>query len=81
MDRKAPKWMNRDFKPGFMVKLHLKDMKLALEAARELGVALPVSEKTTAMLQQLQDEGCGDEDNGALVKVLEKLAGVEVRQV
>ncbi len=80
LDFKVPKIVNRDFKPGFMVKLHLKDLKLALDAGRELGVALPVTEKVCAMLQQLVDEGKGDDDNCSLVRVIEKLSGIEVKK-
>jgi len=80
LDMKVPKIVNRDFKPGFMVKLHLKDLKLALDAGKELGVALPVTEKVCAMLQELFDAGLGNDDNCSLVKVIEKLSGIEVKK-
>jgi 2-hydroxy-3-oxopropionate reductase len=80
LDHKAPMMWSRDFNPGFRVRLHLKDLNLALEAGEELNVPLPVTRQVRDMLQQLVDEGHGDEDNGALVKVIEKLAGVKVRR-
>lgn len=80
LDKKAPMMWSRDFHPGFKVRLHLKDLNLALEAADGLGVKLPVTLQVRDMLQQLVDEGHGDEDNGALVKVLEKMAGVMVHR-
>lgn len=81
MDLKVPKIVKRDFEPGFKIKLHVKDLRLALDAGREIGAPLPITEKVCAMLEQLEAEGHGEEDNGALVKALEKLAGVEVRSV
>ena len=81
LDAKIPKIVVRDFAPGFMVKLHLKDLNLALDAGKELGVPLPVTKMVRDMLQELNDEGRGDEDNGALVKVIEKLASTEVRRI
>ncbi len=81
MDLKVPKIVKRDFEPGFKIKLHVKDLRLALDAGREIGAPLPITEKVCAMFEELNAEGHGEEDNGALVKVLEKLAGVEVRRV
>lgn len=80
LDQKVPKYVARDFEPGFMCKLHLKDLDLALAAAKELGVPLPVTEQVREMFSQLVDDGHGDADNGAIVKVLERLAGTEVRK-
>lgn len=81
MDAKVPKIVVRDFTPGFMVKLHLKDLNLALDAAKSLGVELPVTEIVQSMLKKLNDEGHGNEDNGALVKVLEESAQTEVKRI
>lgn len=81
MDMKVPKIVVRDFKPGFMVKLHLKDLNLALDAGEQLGVPLPVTKIVREMLKELNDTGHGDEDNGALVKVLEHGAQTEVHRV
>lgn len=80
LDHKAPMMWSRDFHPGFRVRLHLKDLNLALEAADDLDVDLPVTQRVRDMLQKLVDDGRGDEDNGALVKVLEELADVKVHR-
>jgi len=67
--------VERTFAPGFRIELHQKDLNLALEGARTLGVALP----NTAMTQQLFSacvaNGGGQEDHSALVKALEAMAG------
>ncbi len=79
LDHKVPKIVERDFRPGFMVKLHLKDLDLALESAREMGIRLPITEQVREMLKQLHDAGHGNDDNCSLVKIIEKMAGIEVR--
>lgn len=81
LDHKVPMIAERNFEPGFKVKLHLKDLNLAIEAAEELGVALPVAEMVRDMLAELVETGHGEEDNGALVKIIEKMAGIEVKKL
>ncbi|OJX47961.1 2-hydroxy-3-oxopropionate reductase [Devosia sp. 66-22] len=70
--------ITRSFAPGFRIELHQKDLNLALEGARSLGVALP----NTAMTQQLFNactaNGGQMEDHSALVRALERMAGQEV---
>jgi len=66
--------IKRTFEPGFRVRLHQKDLNLALESARAMGVSLP----NTAMAQELFNAiaagGGSDLDHSALVMALEKLA-------
>ncbi|PYG61201.1 2-hydroxy-3-oxopropionate reductase [Rhizobium sp. UGM030330-04] len=63
------------FGPGFRMRLHRKDMTLAVDAARALDLALP----NTAMVQQLMNAaiagGDGDQDHSALIRTLERIAG------
>jgi 2-hydroxy-3-oxopropionate reductase len=66
--------IKRTFAPGFRIELHRKDLNLALEGARALGVTLP----NTAMTQQLFNACDGKEDHSALVRALETLADHEV---
>ena len=63
--------INRIFEPGFRIELHQKDLKLALESARELGLCLP----NTAATQELLNVSDKSLDHSALVLALEKLAG------
>lgn len=74
----APKILRRDFSPGFMVKLQQKDLKLVLEAADKLSLALPGTALTHQLYQAIEARGLGAEGNHALVKALEALAGIEV---
>ncbi len=76
----APKLIKRDFSPGFMVKLQQKDLRLVLDAARELHLPLPGTALTHQLYQAVETRGAGNEGNHALVKALEALAGIEVKK-
>lgn len=67
--------INRTFDPGFRIELHQKDLKLALEGARELALCLP----NTASVQELFNASDKSLDHSALVKALEKLGGHSIR--
>ena len=70
--------IKRTFQPGFRIRLHQKDLNLALESARNMGLSLP----NTAMAQELFNAvaaaGGADLDHSALVQALEKLANHQV---
>ncbi len=74
MDAKTSNFLEHDFDPGFRVELHHKDLGIALEAAREYGVPLPVTALVDQMLQRLQIAGRGDRDHSALLTVVEEAA-------
>lgn len=66
--------INRTFKPGFRIALHQKDLNLALQGARALGVALPGTAQAAQMMQSCAAHGAADLDHSALVQALERLA-------
>lgn len=68
----------RTFDPGFRIELHQKDLNLALEGAKALGVALPNTSATQQLFNSCAGNGGGEEDHSALVKALERMAGHEV---
>jgi 2-hydroxy-3-oxopropionate reductase len=70
--------IKRTFNPGFRIKLHQKDLNLALQSARELGVALPQTAGAAQLMQACAANGLAELDHSALVKALELLAGHEV---
>lgn len=70
--------IDRDFRPGFMIDLQQKDLRLALEAADELGAPLPGTAMIFQFYRTLQKTGLGKEGNHGLVKALENLAGFKV---
>jgi 2-hydroxy-3-oxopropionate reductase len=67
------------FDPGFRVRLHLKDLKNAIDLAREAGVVLPATVEVEQLMQRMRIAGRGDYDHSGLVTVLEDLADVRVR--
>ena len=67
--------VKRTFDPGFRIRLHQKDLGLALQGARELGVALPQTAGAAQLMQVCAANGMADLDHSALVKGLELMAG------
>jgi 3-hydroxyisobutyrate dehydrogenase len=74
----APRIVERDFRPGFKVAHQRKDLRLALEAAAAMAAPLPGTGLVADLFSALEADGLGEEGTQALVKALEKLAGVEV---
>ena len=72
--------IKRTFDPGFRIKLHQKDLGLALQGARELGVALPQTASAAQLMQVCAANGMADLDHSALVKALELMAGHPVAE-
>lgn len=70
---------NGSFQPGFMTDLLHKDLGLALDLAAENTTPLAMTALTRQMFEMARAEGFGREDYTSLLKVLEKMAGVEVR--
>ena len=75
LERKAGGMLARQFKPGFRVELHHKDLGIAQEGARELGVVLPLTALTTQLMASLKAQGYGSLDHTALLKLVEQLSG------
>jgi 3-hydroxyisobutyrate dehydrogenase-like beta-hydroxyacid dehydrogenase len=68
-----------DFDPGFMLKLAHKDCRLALQMVESLGISAPVGRAAFASLEEGLARGLQDHDVGALLKLREEAAGVQVR--
>jgi 2-hydroxy-3-oxopropionate reductase len=66
--------IKRTFNPGFRIALHQKDLNLALQGARALGVALPQTANAAQLMQSCVALGLGQSDHSALVKALENMA-------
>jgi 3-hydroxyisobutyrate dehydrogenase-like beta-hydroxyacid dehydrogenase len=76
---KAPFVFRRDFGANFSTKWMHKDIGLMLESGKELGVPLVLTGLTHQIFQSAISAGHGDEDFCSVIKVLEELAGVEVK--
>jgi len=70
--------IKRTFAPGFRIGLHQKDLNLALQGARELGVALPQTASAAQLMQVCSANGMQDLDHSALVRSLELMADHQV---
>ncbi len=80
LDAKAPLVMDRKFKPGFRIRLHIKDLKNALDTSHEIGVPLPLTSAVMEIMQALRVDDMGEDDHGSLIRYYEKLAKVEVKR-
>ena len=67
--------IKRSFEPGFRIRLHQKDLGLALQDAREFGLSLPQTANAAQLMQVCAANGMADLDHSALAKALELMAG------
>jgi 2-hydroxy-3-oxopropionate reductase len=80
LNMKAPMVVSRNFKPGFRIRLHQKDLRNALLAAESLKVALPITSLVQQMLVALINDGKGELDHSGIVQFIEQLAKVEAKK-
>ena len=80
LDAKAPMVMDRNFKPGFRIDLHIKDLANALDTSHGVGAQLPLTAAVMEMMHALRADGLGSADHSALACYYEKLAKVEISQ-
>jgi 3-hydroxyisobutyrate dehydrogenase len=76
---KSPAYVNLDFRPTFTPGLLLKDFQLGLDAARELGVAMPLAAATEQIVQSLLSISGDDVDFAALLELAANASGLELR--
>jgi len=75
----AERMLNGTFNPGFRIRLHQKDLNLALSAARELNLSLPNTAIAQQMFSSCAAHGGADLDHSALVLAIERLADFSIR--
>ena len=80
LDAKGPMMMDRNFKPGFRINLHIKDLTNVLETSHNLGISLPLTAGVMEIMQALKADGHEVEDHSSIVKYYEKLANIEVKR-
>lgn len=80
MNAKVPLVVERNFKPGFRINLHQKDLKNALEAAASLDMKLPATEIVKGFVDALVAKGKGGDDHGGIVQELEANNKAEIRK-
>ncbi len=79
LNAKMPMVLDGNFRPGFRIGLHMKDLKNALETAHELSVAVPLTAMVMEIMQALKADGKAGNDHGGIIQFYEKQAGVKVR--
>lgn len=75
----APRILQRDFEPGFLVRLQQKDLRLVLEAALDEQIPLPGTALVNQLFRAVEALGMAEKGTQALVVALEQLANIEVR--
>ncbi len=75
LQRKAAGMLARDFRPGFRIELHDKDMGIVTAAAREAGVVIPLGAVVAQLIAALKAQGDGRLDHTALLKLVAQLSG------
>ncbi|GAA6293653.1 2-hydroxy-3-oxopropionate reductase [Enterocloster asparagiformis] len=79
MDAKAPMMLAGNFKPGFRVELHIKDLTNALNAAHAISAPVPLSGQLMEIMQSVKADSCDKEDHSSIVRFYEKLSNVTVK--
>jgi 2-hydroxy-3-oxopropionate reductase len=72
----AERMINETFAPGFRIRLHRKDLSLAVEAAKSLDLALPNTAATQQLMNAAVARGDGDLDHSGLIRTIKALAGM-----
>ena len=76
LDLHGQRIIDRNFKPGFKIKLHRKDMKIAIQTGKDVSVPLPGSAVVAAQMDAIISKGDGDLDHSALALYLESVSGL-----
>lgn len=76
LEHHGAKMLERDWKPGFKAWMQQKDLRIVLQSAHELGLALPGAAAVAQMFNAMVGCGLGEEDNMAVVKLVERLGGI-----
>ncbi len=80
LNAKAPMVLEGNYKPGFRIELHIKDLQNALDTAHEISTPIPLTSHVMEMMQAMKVDGKQTEDHGGLIQFYEKLAGIKVRK-
>ena len=75
MNAKAPMMMDQNFRPGFRIDLHIKDLGNVVDAAKTVDAPIPLTQSVLEMMKVLHHDGCGSDDHSALLKYYQKLTG------
>jgi 2-hydroxy-3-oxopropionate reductase len=77
LENHGQRMLDRNFKPGFKAWMHQKDLRIVMEEAHRLGLALPGAAATAQMFNAMVGCGMGEDDSIAMLKLLERMSGQE----
>jgi 2-hydroxy-3-oxopropionate reductase len=80
LNAKAPMVLEGNYKSGFRMELHIKDLQNALDTAHATGVPIPLTSQVMEMMQAMKVEGKQGQDHCGLIQFYERLAGIKVRK-
>ena len=80
LDAKMPLVLEGNFKPGFRIELHIKDLMNAMETAHDLDTPLLLTNQALEIMKALKVDGKQGDDHGGLIQFYENLANVKVRK-
>jgi 2-hydroxy-3-oxopropionate reductase len=78
LNAKAPMMIDGNFKPGFKIDLHIKDLANALDTGHGVGAPLPLTALVREMMETLHTDGFGQDDHSALAKYYAKVSGTKI---
>ncbi|MBI2087828.1 MAG: NAD-binding protein, partial [Deltaproteobacteria bacterium] len=78
LDAHGQRMLEHNFKPGFRLRLHEKDLKIALASGGEYGVPLMVTGIVAQMMTAMRAMGHGELDHSGLVTLIEELAKIDL---
>lgn len=78
MNAKTPMMLAGEFKPGFRIDLHIKDLANALDTGHDVASPLPLTASVMEMFQTLRADGAGQDDHSALAKYYAKISGEKI---
>ncbi|WP_068808338.1 NAD(P)-dependent oxidoreductase [Thauera phenolivorans] len=77
LENHGQRMLERNFKPGFKAWMHQKDLRIVMEEAHRLGLALPASAATAQLFNAVVGSGMGEDDSIAMLRLLERMSGAE----
>jgi 2-hydroxy-3-oxopropionate reductase len=75
LENHGQRMLDRNFKPGFKAWMHQKDLRIVMDEAHRLGLALPTAAATMQLFNALAGSGLGEDDSVAMLKLLERMSG------
>lgn len=75
LENHGSRMLDRNFKPGFKAWMHRKDLRIVLDEAQRLGLALPTTAITAQMLNAVVGSGMGEDDSISMLRLLERMSG------